>query len=98
VLASVVALGLMTALRRAAPDPIALAVVGLAGLFHGMAHAADVGHAAPAFELGMLGATALLHAAGAAVGLRLAGLGRAELIRLVGAGVAALGFALAVAS
>ena len=97
VLASVTVLGGLVALERRAPMAAELAIVGAAGALHGMAHAADVGAAGPGFELGMLAASALLQAAGIGLGLALRRVGRAELVRLIGAGVAACGFAMAVA-
>ena len=97
VLASVVLLGALTAANLRTGAWLGLAVVGAAGALHGMAHAADVGQAAPTFELGMLSATALLQGAGLGLGLILARLGRSDWIRLIGAGVAAGGVVLAVA-
>jgi urease accessory protein len=97
VIASVVLLGLLTAADWRGSDLAGLAVVGAAGALHGMAHAGDIGQAAPAFASGMLAATALLHAIGVAMGASLGRLGRASLVRLLGAGVAAGGLVLAVA-
>jgi urease accessory protein len=97
VLASVVLLGALTAANLRTGAWLGLAVVGAAGALHGMAHAADVGSAAPTFELGMLSATALLQGAGLALGLMLARVGRTDWIRLLGAGVCAGGVMLAVA-
>ena len=97
VLASVVLLGALTAANLRTGAWLGLAVAGAAGALHGMAHAADVGQAAPTFELGMLSATALLHGAGLGLGLVLMRLGRTDWIRLIGAGVAAGGVVLAVA-
>lgn len=97
VLGSVVLLGALTAANVAGRERLGLAVVALAGALHGMAHAADVGQANAGFELGMLAATGLLHAAGLVAGLALARLQRAGWIRLIGAGVAASGLVLAVA-
>lgn len=97
VLASVVLLGALTAANLRTGVWLGLTVVGAAGALHGMAHAADVGPAAPIFELGMLTATALLHGAGLTLGLTLRRVGRTDWIRLVGAGVAAGGVVLAVA-
>lgn len=94
VLASVVLLGALTALDRKGGEAAGLVVVGAAGLLHGMAHAADVGRAAPTFELGMLLATAALTAAGLGLGLLSR---RGDLVRWLGAGVAAGGVLLAVA-
>ncbi|CAN7572739.1 HupE/UreJ family protein [Phenylobacterium sp. LjRoot225] len=96
VLASVILLGAVTALNRRAGEAAGLVVVGAAGVLHGMAHAADIGRADPTFELGMLLATGALIAAGLGLGLGLA-LRRGELVRWLGAGVAACGVVLAVA-
>jgi len=91
VLASVILLGALTAANLRTGAWLGRAVAGAAGALHGMAHAADVGQAAPTFELGMLTATALLHGAGLGLGLTLARLGRTDWIRLLGASVAAVG-------
>ena len=96
VLASVVLLGLLTAANLRTGQWLGLTVVGAAGALHGMAHAADIGQAAPTFELGMLAATALLHGAGLGVGLALQRVDRPGLIRMIGAGVAASGLVMAV--
>ena len=97
VLASVVLLGGLTAADVAKRRRPGVAGVAMGGALHGMAHAADIGQATAGFAFGMLGATALLHAAGLAVGLALRGLQRTGWIRLIGAGVAASGLVLAVA-
>jgi urease accessory protein len=97
VLASLVALGALTAIGLRTREPLAWGIVGAAGALHGMAHAADIGQTAPSFQLGMLGATALLQVAGLSAGLLLRRSGRADWIRLIGAGVAASGLVLAVA-
>ncbi|MDB5447545.1 MAG: protein hupE [Phenylobacterium sp.] len=91
VLASVMLLGLFAAAKARGPGPAALALVAAAGALHGMAHAGDVGAAGPRFALGMLSATALLQLAGLALGVRLRRIGRADLVRLIGVGVAAAG-------
>ncbi|MCX7645246.1 MAG: HupE/UreJ family protein [Rhodobacteraceae bacterium] len=98
ILASVLLLGGCAAL--ALRPPLALAAAGVAAfaLFHGHAHGAEMGGAsAGAFLAGFALATAALHAAGVAGGLALARLGGAALARGAGAGVAALGAALALA-
>jgi urease accessory protein len=97
VAASVVLLGALTAADHKGDEPAGLAIVAAAGLFHGMAHAADIHQAAPSFEVGMLFATALLHGAGLGAGLWLRGVDRAGLVRLLGAGVAASGLFMAAA-
>jgi urease accessory protein len=94
VLASVILLGAFTALERHGGETRGMAVVGVAGLLHGMAHAADIGRAAPTFELGMLTATAILICTGLSLGLALRGGG---LVRWLGAAVAASGLVMAVA-
>jgi urease accessory protein len=91
-LASVILLGAVTTLNRRGGETAGLALVGAAGVLHGMAHAADIGGAVPTFELGMLLATAVLIATGLGLALR-----RGELVRWLGAGVAAGGVLLAVA-
>jgi urease accessory protein len=93
VLASVILLGGFTALNRRRLEAAGLAIVGVAGLLHGMAHAADIGQAAPTFELGMLAATAALQGAGLGLGLSLR---RTDLVRWLGAAVAASGVVMAV--
>lgn len=88
---SLVALGLAVALRPRLALAPALAAVALFGAFHGAAHGAEMpaDAAGLAYGLGFLGATALLHAAGAFAGLKLAA-GNAA-VRLAGAGTAVLG-------
>jgi len=65
ILASVLVLGLVVALRLRPPLVVAVPLVGLFGFFHGNAHGAEVGEADAAFfALGFVLATALLHGAG----------------------------------
>jgi len=97
VVASVVLLGLLTAANRPGGGVAGLVAVAAAGALHGMAHAGDVGVAAPAFGAGMLAATALLHGLGMAFAASLRRVGREILVRCLGAGVAASGLVLAVA-
>ena len=74
---SILAFGMMVALRLKAPLAIAVAIVGLFAGFHGYAHgtamplAASVG----AFSAGFILATALLHAAGIGLGSLIGRLG-----------------------
>jgi urease accessory protein len=98
VVGSLVVLGLMTALNLRAPQGVSLVLLAVAGCLHGMAHATDIGVPSLGFEAGMLATTALLHLAGLALGLRLHKVGRADLVRLLGAGVAACGFVMAAAA
>lgn len=96
---SVVALGLAVALRVRAPLVLGGAVIGLFAIFHGHAHGAELPAATGAlgYIAGFALATALLHAAGLALGFLI---GRSPGIwasRVAGAGVAAIGMVLLVA-
>lgn len=74
ILASVVALGLLVAMAVRLPVAASAAVVAIFALFHGHAHGGELGSAgALQFGMGFVVATALLHAAGIALGL---GIGR----------------------
>lgn len=94
ILASVVAIGLLVALAVKLPVGASAVVVGLFALFHGHAHGGEIGGAgALAYLIGFVAATALLHAAGIALGL---GLGRISplVTRALGAATALAGVAL----
>ncbi|EJB02027.1 hydrogenase/urease accessory protein [Rhizobium leguminosarum bv. trifolii WSM597] len=67
---SVVVLGAVIALNVKAPLAAALGLIGLFAVFHGHAHGAEMPEDASgaAYALGFLVATALLHAAGLALG------------------------------
>lgn len=68
--ASVVVLGLLALVALQVPVAVGMAVVGFFALFHGYAHAGELGAAASLpFMVGFAAATALLHAAGIGVGL-----------------------------
>ena len=67
--ASLLALGLLLASRQVLPTAAAMALVMLFALFHGAAHGQELAGAAAL--AGMVLATALLHAAGLAVGVAL---------------------------
>ncbi|MFC7705875.1 HupE/UreJ family protein [Plastorhodobacter daqingensis] len=70
ILASVLVLGLMLALALRLPTGASAALVALFGLFHGFAHGQEMGEGgAAAFGAGFALSTALLHAAGAGLGL-----------------------------
>jgi urease accessory protein len=98
ILASVLLLGGCAALALRPATAAGAAVVAAFALFHGHAHGAEMGSASTgAFLAGFALATAALHAAGIALGFALARLGGQALERGAGAGVAALGAALAVA-
>lgn len=86
--ASLLVLGLLVALRGRLPAPLASSLVGGFALFHGAAHGTELGGAAAL--AGMVAATALLHAAGLALGF--AWRGRAAwMARLAGGGTALFG-------
>ncbi|WP_137130368.1 HupE/UreJ family protein [Rhizobium sp. FY34] len=89
ILASVIGLGLLVAMAVRLPVAASAAVVGVFALFHGHAHGGELGSAgALQFGLGFVVATALLHAAGAALGL---GLGRfAPVVARLAGGLTAL--------
>lgn len=89
---SVLALGVLVALRRQVLLPLAAALTGLFALFHGMAHGQEMPLAASAwgYALGMLAATALLHAAGVFAGIKV----RQWYLGLTGAAISLAGFGL----
>jgi urease accessory protein len=97
VLASVVALGALVAANPARATITGLAVVEAAGALHGMAHAADVGHGASGFALGILIGTASLQGLGLAMGMLLRRVSGPRLLRWAGAVLAGLGLAIAAA-
>ena len=69
VAASVLVLGLIAALRWHLSAFASAALVGAFAVFHGLAHGAELGGGAAL--IGMVAATALLHAGGLALGLKL---------------------------
>jgi urease accessory protein len=92
---SVVVLGLAVAFRISLPTLAATALVGFFAIFHGHAHGAEMpqdvsGYASAA---GFMLATALLHAAGMALGLALARMGQLAGRRAVQAGGSAIALA-----
>lgn len=94
ILASSVVLGLAMAMALRPSPAAAATLVGAFALFHGHGHGSELGTAgALLFAAGFVAATALLHAAGAALGLMLGG--RGALTRLLGGGAALAGAALA---
>lgn len=93
ILASVILLGAVVALALRAPLAAALPLVALFGLAHGAAHGTEMVGNGLAFGAAMLTATALLHAAGLALGLALNG----KLARALGGATAIAGLALAFA-
>jgi urease accessory protein len=69
--ASVVVLGIIVALALKPPVALAMALVGLFAIFHGYAHGieAPLDGSAATYGAGFMAATALLHAAGVALGM-----------------------------
>lgn len=96
ILASIVALGLLVGLAVRLPAAAGAAIVGVFALFHGFAHGGELGAAtAFSFGLGFVLSTALLHAAGIALGLGIARLASGTMLaRTLGAGTALAGLGL----
>ncbi|MGA8146940.1 MAG: HupE/UreJ family protein [Gallionellaceae bacterium] len=90
--ASVLALGLLTALSLQLPALLSVAIIALFGLLHGYAHGLELPEsAAPAeYALGFLAATATLHLSGIAAGIATRQR-YAQLSRLVGSAIAISG-------
>ena len=91
-LVSVLGLGALVA-AGADPRGTVLAVVAVFGAFHGMAHGTELAGSAAAAGLGMVAATAALHATGLAAGALMTRRRGVALVRVSGAGVAAAGVA-----
>ncbi len=91
VAASVLVLGLIAAARWRIGAGASAALVGAFAVFHGLAHGAEL-QAGPALA-GMVAATALLHALGLALGLKLRALAPAW-SRAAGGAIALLGLSL----
>ena len=74
---SVIVLGLAVALRVSVPTLVAMGLVGFFAVFHGYAHGAEMpaDGSGASYAAGFLAATALLHAAGFALGIAVARLG-----------------------
>lgn len=97
ILASVVVLGLVVALGLRVPLAAGAGLVAVFALFHGHAHGGELGGAgALGFMAGFVLATAALHGLGLALGHVLSR-GATGRVRALGAGVATLGAALALA-
>ena len=96
ILASVVALGLLVAMAARFDTVASAALVAAFALFHGHAHGGELGAAgAASFGVGFVVATALLHAAGIAIGLGVARIANgAILARIIGGLTAVTGVAL----
>ena len=96
ILASVVALGLLVAMAARFDSIASAALVAAFALFHGHAHGGELGAAgAASFGIGFVVATALLHAAGIAIGIGVARIANgAILARIIGGLTAVTGVAL----
>ena len=89
---SALVLGFAVAMGLRAPVWTATALVGLFAVFHGYAHGAEApGTGALPYAAGFLGATALLHGAGVALGVTTRWPLGARIVRAAGAGIAGLG-------
>ncbi len=93
ILASVIALGALIAADARVPAALGVALIGAFGLAHGYAHGGEAPGAQLAFPLGFAVSTIGLHLAGLGAGL---GVKRPALVRVLGAGTALSGLALAV--
>ncbi len=96
ILASVIVLGGLIAADARMPPMLAALLIGGFGLAHGYAHGTEAPGAGLGFPLGFLLATAGLHAVGLLAGLTLKR--RPTIARMLGAGAALGGIALAVAA
>jgi len=102
IVVSIVAIALPVAFALGMPAALAMAYVGFFALFHGYAHGAELpieAGAAP-YIAGFALATALIHAAGVAIGLacgRLASAHGSYALRFTGGLVAVVGLGLAIA-
>ena len=92
--ASVIVFGIMITLGTKAPLALAMGIVGLFAVFHGHAHGTEMPITASgaAYGLGFVLATALLHAAGIALGYLIGRISHEQLAyRLAGCGVVLAG-------
>jgi urease accessory protein len=98
ILASVVVIGLLSAMALRLPTSLAMALVGFFAFFHGHAHGGELGSAgAMEFAVGFAIATALLHGAGIGMGWLLGRSSGLTGTRIAGAATALAGLWLAVA-
>jgi urease accessory protein len=99
ILASIVGLGLLVAMAVRLPVAMSAAVVSVFAVFHGFAHGSELGGAAALeFAAGFAVATAVLHGLGLGLGLLVAGRFGDKIARILGAGTAVAGLALAFAA
>jgi urease accessory protein len=92
---SLIVLGAMLAMAQPFRPAVALLLVLVAGLVHGLAHGGEIARAALPTALGMLAGSALLHGFGAALGV--ASARYAGALRFGGAATAAFGVVLLLA-
>jgi urease accessory protein len=98
ILASVVVIGLLSAVALRLPTGPAMALIGFFAFFHGHAHGGELGSAgAMEFAVGFAIATALLHGAGIGLGWLLGRSSGLTGTRIAGAATALAGLWLAVA-
>jgi urease accessory protein len=86
---SLIVLGAMMAMAQPFRPALALPLVLVAGLVHGLAHGGEIASAALTTALGMLAGSALLHGFGAALGV--ASARYAGVLRFGGAAIAGFG-------
>ena len=90
--ASVIVLGAVVAFARRAPVAIAVALVGVFAIFHGHAHGTEMPLDATggAYAAGFMLATALLHAAGIALGFAIGRIAQGRAAYQLGGSLVAL--------
>ncbi|QOF75126.1 HupE/UreJ family protein (plasmid) [Aminobacter sp. SR38] len=90
---SVIIIGALILIAPNVPGSVALAMTGFFAVFHGHAHVAEMplDGSATSYALGFVLTSALLHAAGAALGAGVAAIGGSPLVRLTGGAVTGLG-------
>lgn len=100
ILASALVLGLVVMWSLRVPTSVAVAVAGVFAVFHGYAHVAEMppDASAVAYCGGFIAASAILLAAGAAVGRVLTTARQPQWLRVCGGAVAAAAFLLALAT
>ena len=93
ILASVVALGSLVAMRRTASTAVCMAIVAGFALFHGHAHGMEIpaGVGALSYAAGFALATATLHGLGLSIGLLAGRLRDGMAVRIAGGTIAAAG-------
>ncbi|HVY34914.1 MAG TPA: HupE/UreJ family protein [Caulobacteraceae bacterium] len=98
ILASVIALGALTAARLDVPVSAGVALIAACGLAHGFAHGLEAPRSAGlGFPFGFALATLSLHVAGLGLGCGLMALHRPKLVRALGGGVVLGGLLLVIA-